>query len=196
MEHIGPIGAGGISQVDHRHLIAIALLCDGAVVAVDAAFGVGHQKAHPGGAGVPRLGVEVVGGLAHAGSADHQAVNIRRIDEGGGLFPPHLGTDNQSLLFRQLTVLSPLLRKKGNRQVASWISFGVAQRAVLCWPSPTGRDLKLSRLPCLARKGGSQKPPQSQRRSENVRKGRKIKGEHGIPPFSYGSFSARLRIWM
>ena len=30
-------------------------------------------------------------------------MHIRRIDEGGGLFPSHLGTDNQSLLFRQVT---------------------------------------------------------------------------------------------
>ena len=76
VEHIGPIGAGGISQVDHRHLVAIALLCDGAVVAVDVAFGIGHQKTNSRSAGILQIGVEVVGGLAHAGGADHQTVHI------------------------------------------------------------------------------------------------------------------------
>ena len=197
VEHIGPIGAGGISQVDHRHLIAIALLCDGAVVAVDVAFGVGHQKAHPGGAGVLQIGVEVVGGLAHAGSADHQAVNIRRIDEGGGLFPPHLGTDNQALLFRQVTVLPPLLRKKGNRQVGvvDLLRGRPASGPVLAVPHWAGLETVQAALP--GEEGEDRKNRHNHSGGqENVRKGRKIKGEHGIPPFSYGSFSARLRIWM
>ena len=197
VEHIGPIGAGGISQVDHRHLVAIALLCDGAVVAVDVAFGVGHQKAHPGGAGVLQIGVEVVGGLAHAGGADHQAVNIRRIDEGGGLFPPYLGTDNQSLLFRQVTVLPPLLRKKGNRQVGVVdLLWGCpASGPVLAVPHWAGLETVQAALP--GEEGEDRKNRHNHSGGqENVRKGRKIKGEHGIPPFSYGSFSARLRIWM
>ena len=51
-QEIVPIGAGGIAQIDHRHLVAIVLDGDSTIVPGQIPFGVQSQKAHAAGAGV------------------------------------------------------------------------------------------------------------------------------------------------
>ena len=48
-----------------------------------------------------------MGGLAHTGGADHQAVNISGIDQSDGLFSLYEGTNYQSLRFGQILSLAP-----------------------------------------------------------------------------------------
>ena len=48
-----------------------------------------------------------MGGLAHTGGADHQAVDISGIDQSDGLFLLHIRTNHQPLCFGQILSLTP-----------------------------------------------------------------------------------------
>ena len=188
VEHIGPIRAGGISQVDHRHLVAIALLCDGAVVAVDVAFGVGYQEAHPGGAGVLQVGGRDSGRSCprrkrRSSGSEHPKDRRGRwsfsLAPGNRQPVPAFPAGDGSAATAE-EEREPAGRRRGSPS-------RLPSEPVPCWPSPTGRDLKLSRLPCLGEDAALDCDRKNRHNDcsgqENVRKGRKIKGEHGIPPF-------------
>ncbi len=76
LEHIVSVGAGGISKIDDRHMVAVVVAGNGAIVAVQVAFGVGSQKAHAAGAGIFQIGVQKECRLAHTRRTNHEAVDV------------------------------------------------------------------------------------------------------------------------
>ena len=57
-------------------MVAVVVAGNGAVVAVKIAFRVGGQKTHAGGTGILQIRVQEKCRLAHAGCADHKAVDV------------------------------------------------------------------------------------------------------------------------
>ena len=111
-------------------------------------FGVGGDKAHATGTGVFQIRIEEIGGLADAGRADHQAVDIvivhQRISMGSGIvkerrFPP---ADDEALRFRGAFTLSPLLRLIWDFGICLFdLTLGCpARRAVLAVADRFGLD--------------------------------------------------------
>ena len=88
VKHVRPIASGGIAQVNHRYLVAVTLPRNGTVVTVDVPLGVTCQKADAGRAGIFQIWIKVVGCFSHPGGADHQAVDVAGVNEGGGLLLP------------------------------------------------------------------------------------------------------------
>ena len=121
---------------------------DGPVVPGQIPLGVQGQEAHPAGAGVLQIGVQEERRLAHAGRADHQAVDVVFVYQGGDFALPPLGAQHQPLDLGQLFTLPPFRGFEGDAgKGLADLGGGVAQRAVPCWPSPTGLDLMLSSDP-------------------------------------------------
>ena len=84
MQKVISIGAGGVTQINHRNLIAV-LLGDGSVVAHNITLGVRGQERHSAGTGVLDAGVQPVGGLSHTGGANHQDMDISGVHHSGGV---------------------------------------------------------------------------------------------------------------
>ena len=95
-EQIVAIAACGISQVNDRHLIAVILGRDRAVVACEVTLAVEGEEAHSAGAGKLQIGVQKVRRLSYAGGTDHQAMDVVAVHQRADQLRP----------IRILTVLS------------------------------------------------------------------------------------------
>jgi len=76
MEQVIAVRAGGVSQIDDGHMVAVVFLGDAAIVAVEVAFGVRGDEAHATGTGIFQVWIEEIGGLSNACRADHQAMDV------------------------------------------------------------------------------------------------------------------------
>ena len=72
---------GRLPEVNNRYPVAVNITGYGAVVPCQVALGVQRQKAHAAGTGVFQIGVQEIGGFAHAGRTDHQHMDIIRIHQ-------------------------------------------------------------------------------------------------------------------
>ena len=113
-QQIAAVGAGGVSQVDDRHMVAVIFLGYGAIVSGQIAFGIQRQKTHPGGTGILQVGIEKVCRFSHAAGADHQAVDIVTVHQSLELFSVSLAAQNQPLYAGALLALSPRTDLKGH----------------------------------------------------------------------------------
>ena len=106
-EQVVAVRAGGVAQIHHRHLVAVVSGGNGAVVSGQISLGIQGQKAHAAGTGIFHVGVQKVSCLAHAGGADHQAVDVVTIHQSGQpvLFPNT--AQHQALHLWELLSLSP-----------------------------------------------------------------------------------------
>ena len=124
-QQIVSVRAGGISQVDHGYiLIPIEVLGNGAVIAGEVALAVQRQPAHAAGAGVLQIGIEKIGGLADAGSTDHQAVDVIAVHEGGEFAFLSLAPQHQPLLRGQVLAAAPFLHLEGDMGIGLPDLFG------------------------------------------------------------------------
>ena len=71
-EEIVSIRLCGITQIDHRYLVAVAFRSNGAIVSSEVTLGIQREKTHSAGAGVLHIGVQEERRLAYARRADHQ----------------------------------------------------------------------------------------------------------------------------
>ena len=117
MEHVVAIASGRISEVNHRSVVTVILLCNPCIVPVQIAFGIRSQKAHAAGTGVFNVRIQEMRCLAHACRAYHQAVHISGIHKGIELSCPLDAAKHQSLHFRQVLPLSPFFRFIGNLHI-------------------------------------------------------------------------------
>ena len=107
----------GVTQVDDRHVVAVILVGDGAVVSGQIPLGIQSQKAHAAGAGVFQVGIEEEGGLTHAGSADHETVNVIGVHQSREPLPLAPAAQHKALLPGEVLALPPLVHLKGNPMV-------------------------------------------------------------------------------
>ena len=104
VQEVVSVGARGIAQVDHGNLVAVILLRDLPVGAVQITLGVGGDERHPGRAGVLKIRVQEVRRLADTRRADHQRMHIAVVHESNGV-PSDVPADDQSLRKRFAVVL-------------------------------------------------------------------------------------------
>ena len=112
MEQIVPVAARRVAQIDDRYLIAIAVPGDSPVIPDNISLGIGTEEAHPGRTGIFNAGVQPISGLADAGRADHQHVDIPGVNHGSGTRLAVGAAHHNSLLRRQVLSLPPLLWRK------------------------------------------------------------------------------------
>ena len=132
-QQIVPVRVTGVAQVDDRYVVTVILPGNGAVVPGQVALGVQSQKAHAAGTGVFQVGVEEKSGLAHAGSANHETVDVIGIHQGRKPFSLAPAAQHKALLPGEILALPPLAYLKGNPMVggADLRFRGPAGRAVL-----------------------------------------------------------------
>ena len=123
-QQVVAIRAGGVSQVDDRDVIPIALLGNSAIVPSQVAFAVQSQPAHSTGTGIFQVGVEEVGSFADAAGADHQAVDVVAVHQGYGLVLLAFASKHQPLLGRTVLSAAPLLDLEGDVGVGFLDFFG------------------------------------------------------------------------
>ena len=114
-QEVVSVGAGGVPQVDDRHLVAVVLQGHSAIVPGQIPFCIKGQEAHPAGAGVLHVGVEKERRLAHAGRADHQAVDVVAVNQGGDLLDRVVMIRRQIAL--ELGTVVPIIRLRDNIQL-------------------------------------------------------------------------------
>ena len=119
---------GRLPEVNNRYPIAINVTGDSAVVPRQVALGVQRQKAHAAGTGVFQIGVQEIGGFAHAGRADHQHMDVIRVHQ-RRCFSAALTAQNNALrqrlsigsgLFSLFCGLPPLVRRVWNMVVGAF----------------------------------------------------------------------------
>ena len=113
-QEIIPVRASGIPQVDDRHLVAVVLHSDGPIVPGQVAFGIQGQEAHAAGAGIFEIWIQEKRRLAHAGSADHQTVDVVAVHQGGDSVLFALAAQDEALDLGQVLALPPLAGPEGN----------------------------------------------------------------------------------
>ena len=86
----------------------IALLGDGSVIPGKVALAVQRQPAHAAGTGIFQIGIEEIGCLADAGSADHEAVDIVAVHQSGKLALLALAPQHQPLLRGAVVAAAPV----------------------------------------------------------------------------------------
>ena len=84
VQEVETTAAGGVTQVNHPHPVAVALPGDSSVIPKHVPLRIRYEEGHPAGQGVLQTGVEPVGGLANTGRADHQGVDVPGVYQGGG----------------------------------------------------------------------------------------------------------------
>ena len=123
-QQIVAIRAGGITQVDNRDIVPIALLGDGSVIPGKVALAVQRQPAHAAGTGIFQIGIEEIGCLADAGSADHEAVDIVAVHQSGKLALLALAPQHQPLLRGAVVAAAPFLHLEGDMGIGLPDLFG------------------------------------------------------------------------
>ena len=99
-QQVVAIRARGITQIHHGNMIAIIPCRHCAIVAGKVALGVQRQEAHAAGTGIFQVGVQEIGGLAHAGRADHETMYIILVHQCGDAILAAGAAQHQSLRFR------------------------------------------------------------------------------------------------
>ena len=97
------IRARRVSQVYHRDVIAIVFLCHRTVVAGQISLCVTGEETHAASAGILQIWVQEVGGLAYAGRADHETVDVIAVHQRrDAAFSSVAAAQHQALRFRQI----------------------------------------------------------------------------------------------
>ena len=127
------IRACRVSQVYHRDAIAIVFLRHRTVVAGEISLCVSSKEAHAAGAGVLQIRVQEVGGLAHAGRADHKTVDVIAVHQRrDAAFSAVPAAQHQALGFRQVLARPPVGYLEWYQRVAA---------ANLLLRGPSGRTM-------------------------------------------------------
>ena len=113
-QQIIAVRAGGVSQVDHRHIVAVVFLRNRAIVSGQVALGVQCQEAHAAGAGIFQIGIQKERRFSHAAGADHQAVNIVVVHQRCHMVFAACAAKDESLLLGAVVTLPPTADIKGN----------------------------------------------------------------------------------
>ena len=140
-QQIVAIRAGGITQVDNRDIVPIALLGDGSVIPGKVALAVQRQPAHAAGTGIFQIGIEEIGCLADAGSADHEAVDIVAVHQSGKLALLALAPQHQPLLRGAVVAAAPVPDPERD--------MGIDLFDLLCGGPPRGTVLSVAHRPGL-----------------------------------------------
>ena len=114
------IRACRVSQVHHRDAIAIVFLRHRTVVAGEISLGVSGKKTHAAGAGVLQIRVQEVGGLAYAGRANHETVNIVTVHQRRDTaFSSIAAAQHQTLCFRQVPASPPVGHSERHQRITA-----------------------------------------------------------------------------
>ena len=112
-------------------MIAIIPCRHCAIVAGKIALGVQRQEAHAAGTGIFQVGVQEIGGLAHAGRADHKTMHIVLVHQCGDAVLAAGAAQHQSLRLRQIFACPPVRHLEGDEGV------GLAELRIGCPPCRT-----------------------------------------------------------
>ena len=107
VEHIVAAAAGRVAEINNRNLVTVIFFGNGGCVAVEVALAVGSYERHSRRAAVFDVRVEEVRGLADAGRADHQRVDIRIVNERGHARCCFATADDQTVHAWKLLTVAP-----------------------------------------------------------------------------------------
>ncbi|KAF5029600.1 hypothetical protein DSECCO2_646880 [anaerobic digester metagenome] len=144
LEHIVAVGTGGISKVNDRHMVAVVVTGNGAIVAVEVPLGISGQKTHAAGAGIFQIRVQEKGRLAHTRRANHEAVDVIGVHQRRDLIFRSCTAEDDALLRNsgEAFSLPPQLRLEGNVLINAFdfLLGGKARRAMLAIAHRAGLD--------------------------------------------------------
>ena len=116
MQEVVPVGTSRVAQVDNGYMIAIAIFRHHAIIAEQIPFRVSREEGHPRCTGVFDAGVEPVCRFSHTRRADHEGMDIARIDQRNGV-PLSLTAAHNPLFGREILSYPPLFRLKRDMEI-------------------------------------------------------------------------------
>ena len=130
-QQVVAIRARGVTKIHHGNMIAIIPCRHCAIVAGEVTLGIQRQEAHAAGTGIFQVGVQEIGGLAHAGRADHKTMHIVLVHQCGDAVLAAGAAQHQSLRLRQIFACPPVRHLEGDEGV------GLAELRIGCPPCRT-----------------------------------------------------------
>lgn len=95
-QEVVAIGPSWLPGIHRRNAVAEDIPCYGSIISCQIALDIQRQKTHAAGTGIFQIGVQEIGCFSHAGSANHQHMNIIGIYQRRG-FPATLKTQYNTL---------------------------------------------------------------------------------------------------